>query len=237
MIILALDTALGACSAALWSEGRSLAHRFELMSKGQAERLMPQAVEVMGEAGLEMAALDRLACTIGPGSFTGTRIALSAARGMALALKIPLIGVTTLEAVAAGLEPGPDKVRAAVFDARRGEVYLQIFEGETLVPVTKPEVLGLEAAAERAKHAAKGLSVEIAGTGATLLVDALAEIETAAHCPVTSANGSDSADYSGAEGHPDARLVARIAATRKAPAAPPSPLYLRAPDAKLPVPK
>ncbi len=226
MKILAMDTAQGACSAALWSEGRTLAHRFELMSKGHAERLVPQILEVMAEAGLEMAALDRLACTIGPGTFTGTRVALAAARGMALALKIPLIGVTSLEAVAAGLTPGPGKVRAAVFDARRGEVYFQLFEGETLTPLTEPKALTISAAAKVAKSAAKGRPIEMAGTGAELL-----SMEVA---PCLAGNGPNGA---GAEGHPDARWVAEIAATRQAPAVPPSPLYLRAPDAKLPDPK
>ncbi len=232
MNILAMDTAQGACSAALWSEGHTLAHRFELMAKGHAERLMPQVLEVMAEAGLEMTALDRLACTIGPGTFTGTRVGLSAARGMALALKIPLIGVTTLEAVAVGLAPGPGKVRAAVFDARRGEVYLQVFEGESLTALTEPQVLSLEAAAAAAKRAAKGLTIEIAGTGAGLLAEALAQVEAAAHCPALGP-----AMGPGVEGHPDARLVAQIAAARQPPTAPPSPLYLRAPDAKLPDPK
>jgi len=229
MIILGLDTAQGACSAALWrgeadSEGQVLARRFELMRSGHAERLLPQVMEVMAEAGLKMADLDRLASTIGPGSFTGTRVALAAARGMALALDIPLIGVTTLEAVATGLPLGKGKVRIAVFDARRGELYLQAFDGAELTALSDPGLFKVDAAATAIIAVAAGRPIEIAGTGAQLLADALAGQGVRAEVPE-------------AEPHPDAALVARIAAGRAIPAIPPAPLYLRAPDAKLPEPK
>lgn len=229
MNILGLDTAQGACSAAVWQGdagegGRVLARRFELMRTGHAERLMPQAVEVMAEAGLEMAALDRLAATIGPGTFTGTRVALAAARGMAVALKIPLIGITTLEAVAAGLTPGEGRVRVGAFDARRGEVYFQVFEGASLAPLNDPQVLDVASAAKAAADVAGGQGIGVAGTGAQLLTDALAERGLDAAAPDVQA-------------HPDAAIVARLAAARAIPALPPAPLYLRAPDAKLPDPK
>jgi len=222
MKILGLDTAQGACSAALWDDGSSIARRFELMRTGHAERLMPQALEVMEEAGVQMSDLDRLACTIGPGTFTGTRVALSAARGMVLALKIPLIGVTTLEAVAAGLEPGAGKIRVGAFDARRGELYVQAFSGEDLLPFTDPQLLTVAAAAEAVAHVAAGGSIEIAGTGAGLLVEAMDSGEVRA--PDVKA-------------HPDAALVAQIAALRDIPDLPPAPLYLREPDATIPEPK
>jgi len=224
MIILGLDTAQGACSAAVLKDGRVLARRFELMRTGHAERLMPQVLEVMADAHLEMAELDRLAATIGPGTFTGTRVALAAARGMALALKIPLIGITTLEAVAEGLAAGEGKVRIGAFDARRGELYVQAFEGASLSPLAEPQILNVEEAARLVAAAAKGRPIEIAGTGAGLLADALAGQGVKATTPEV-------------EAHPDAALVARIAATRAIPALPPAPLYLREPDAKLPDPK
>lgn len=224
MIILGLDTAHGACSAAVWNNGAVLARRFELMRTGHAERLMPQAVEVMAEAGLEMAQLDRLAVTIGPGTFTGTRVALAAARGMALVLGIPVIGVTTLEAVAVGLPPAEGKIRVAAFDARRGELYVQAFEGDALTPLTDPQILKVDDAASAIIAAAGGTPIEIAGTGAGLLQDALAGQGVQAATPAV-------------EAHPDAALIARIAATRAIPALPPAPLYLREPDAKLPDPK
>jgi len=224
MIILGLDTAQGACSAAVWKDGKVLARRFELMRTGHAERLMPQVIEAIADAGLEMAQLDRLAATIGPGTFTGTRVALAAARGMALALDIPLIGVTTLEAVAEGLPAGEGKVRVTAFDARRGELYVQAFEGEALTPLTDPQILKVEDAASAVIAAAGGTAIEIAGTGAGLLQDALTGQGVKAAAPEV-------------EAHPDAALIAPIAATRAIPALPPAPLYLREPDAKLPDPK
>jgi len=229
MIILGLDTAQGACSAALWQgeagrEGHVLARRFELMRTGHAERLLPQVMEVMAEGGLEMADLDRLASTIGPGSFTGTRVALAAARGMALALDIPLIGITTLEAVAAGLPLGNGRARIAAFDARRGELYVQAFDGAGLRALSDPGVFKVDAAATAVIAAAEGRPIEIVGTGAELLNDALVGQGVRAEVPE-------------AKPHPDAAVVARIAASLAIPALPPAPLYLRAPDAKLPEPK
>jgi tRNA threonylcarbamoyladenosine biosynthesis protein TsaB len=103
MRVLGLDSALTACSAALWQDGEILARRMEVMPRGQSEALMPMAVAVMGEADLAFEELDRLGVTVGPGSFTGLRIGLAAARGMAVALRLPLVGVTTLEAVAWGV--------------------------------------------------------------------------------------------------------------------------------------
>jgi len=224
MFILGLDTAQGACSAAVWKDGAVRARRFELMRTGHAERLMPQVMEVMAEAGLEMTALDRLAATIGPGTFTGTRVALAAARGMALALGIPVIGVTTLEAVAEGLTAAEGKTRVTAFDARRGELYVQAFEGGALTPLTDPQILKVDDAASTIIAAAGGMPIEIAGTGARLLQDALTGQGAKAATPEV-------------EAHPDAALIARIAASRAIPALPPAPLYLREPDAKIPDPK
>jgi len=229
MIILGLDTAQGACSAALWqgaagSKGHVLARRFELMRTGHAERLLLQVMEVMADGGLKMSDLDRLASTIGPGSFTGTRVALAAARGMALALDIPLIGITTLEAVAAGRPLGNGRARIAAFDARRGELYVQAFEGAGLRVLSDPGVFKVDAAATAVMAAAGDRSIETVGTGAELLSDALAGQGVRAEVPE-------------AKPHPDAAVVARIAASQAIPAIPPAPLYLRAPDAKLPEPK
>jgi len=224
MKLLALDTAQGACSAAVWIDGAVVARRYELMRAGHAELLVPMLMEAMEEAGLEMADLSHLACTIGPGTFTGTRVALSTLRGMALALKVPMIPVTTLEAVAHGLAPAPDAVRMACFDAKRGELYVQVFAGMTLDPLTEPEVLNHKEAAIAVKTAAAGLEIYGAGTGMEILEGALKELGIKTHC----------ADVSP---HPDAALVAEIAAGREGSHTPPAPLYLRAPDAKLPAPK
>ena len=120
MLILALDTALAACSVALWGEGRILAHKSEDMARGHSERLIPMVLEVMHEAGVGFAAVTQIAATVGPGSFTGVRIALAAARGLALARHVPLIGVTTLEVVAGVAQQGSDfGGRYAVVDSNR----------------------------------------------------------------------------------------------------------------------
>ncbi len=106
MRILALDTATSACSAALWHDGRVCARRLVRMERGQSEALMPMVLDVLAEAGCGFSQLDLLAVTVGPGAFTGLRIGLAAARGMALASGIPCLGVTTLEAVAHGVPEG-----------------------------------------------------------------------------------------------------------------------------------
>ena len=125
MKILAVDTALGACSVALLEDDRLIAHIFEPMERGHAERLAPMVDEAMKQAGVEFAALNRLAVTVGPGTFTGQRVGLAFMRGLRLALHIPLTGVTTLEAMAmaAMAETGLPKA-AAIHDARRAEAYL-----------------------------------------------------------------------------------------------------------------
>src|SRR3712207_4426913 len=101
MNILGIDTALGACSAAVITDARVLSRRHEEMLRGHAEALAPMVREVMEEAGLAFAALDRLAVTTGPGTFTGQRVGLAFVRALVVALKRPAIGVTTLDAIAA----------------------------------------------------------------------------------------------------------------------------------------
>jgi len=215
--ILAMDTAQGACSVALTQDGALVASRYELMRAGHAERLLPQVMEVMEDAAREMGDLTHLAVTIGPGTFTGTRIALSSARGMALALNIPIIGVTTLEAVAGAMEVHAGAVHVASFDAKRGEVYLQVFEGEGLSALTDPLCLPHGDAAATVKVAAEGRPIRIAGTGAGILADLL-----------------PGAGLPNVEAHPQAGVIAQIAEGREPTSGPVSPLYLRAPDAKLP---
>ena len=123
--VLAFDTAGPWIEACLrWPDGRVL-HRVEPMEKGQAERLMPVLQDLLAEAGLAWPDLGRIAVGTGPGNFTGVRIAVAAARGLALASGRPALGVTRLEALAHGL-PRPLTV---IEDARRGEVYVQTFTG------------------------------------------------------------------------------------------------------------
>ena len=125
--VLAFDTSAAHCAAALLLPGGRVLTRLEPMEKGQAERLMPLLEELLQAAGLGWSDLTRLAVGTGPGNFTGVRISVAAARGLALGLGIPAIGITRLEALAFGL-PRPITV---VEDARRGEVYVQGFGAET----------------------------------------------------------------------------------------------------------
>ena len=150
MKILAVDTALNACSAALLDDARVLAHRLEPMERGHAERLAPMVEEVMSEARLDFATLDRLAVTAGPGTFTGQRVGLAFMRGLRAALHRPLIGVSTLAAMAAEAKAETGVPRAiALHDARRDEVYVEIegldpaaFHSRVLVWLSEPEGQG-----------------------------------------------------------------------------------------------
>lgn len=129
MKLLALDTATTACSVACWSNGSIISGREEFASRRQAEIVMPMIETVMGEANLDYASLDLIAVTNGPGSFTGVRIGLATARGLALASNVPLVSITTLEALAAGApyDERQGRVVLATLDARRDQVYGQFF--------------------------------------------------------------------------------------------------------------
>lgn len=208
MIVLGLDTCLGACSVAVLDGPRVLAHASEAMARGHQERLAPMAQAVMAQAGLDFSDLDRVAATVGPGSFTGLRVGVAFAKGLASALSVPSIGVGALEALAAE----EDGLAAAVIDARRDQVYLQVFDaGQALTP---PEVAPLEAAVARLAGIAGERPLRLIGSGAPLLAASRpgAQVLTPEGC--------------------DARHVARLGAARAA--SPIRPLYLRAPDARLP---
>lgn len=227
MKILAFDTALDACSAALveMSSGQAatLAAAFRPMTRGHAEALMPLVRGVMAEARMGFDDIDRIAVTVGPGTFTGVRIGIAAARGIALAASKPAVGVTSLEAVAANVvEAGLDMDAhpiAAVFDASRGEVYMQIF-GPDLEPGSEPQVLAVPDAVALVAHS----GAILVGSGASILAEAAGagawlQLAPASVSPL-----------------PDAAVVARLAAAKPVPEVPPLPLYLRPPDAKPQVP-
>ena len=208
MIVLGLDTCLNACSVAVLEGETVLAYRSEAMARGHQERLALLAQSVMAEAGLAFDGLDRIAATVGPGSFTGLRVGVAFAKGLASALAIPAVGVGTLEALAAETTG----LVATVIDARRDQVYLQVFEdGQALMA---PDGLGIGTALARIAELAMGRDVTLIGSGASLLALALpdASVLTPEGC--------------------DARQVARLASGRAE--TPIRPLYLRAPDAKLP---
>ena len=137
--ILAFDTSAAQCAAALLC-GDQVWLKIEAMDKGQAERLLPLLAELLAEAGVAWRDLAAIAVGTGPGNFTGVRISVAAARGLALGLGIPAIGVTRLEALAHGL-PRPLTV---IEDARRGEVYVQNFTeaGAGVARIATPDDLG-----------------------------------------------------------------------------------------------
>jgi len=209
VIILGLDTCLSACSAAVLDGDRVLARVSEPMTRGHQERLAPLVAEVMGLAGLAFADLARIGVTVGPGSFTGLRVGLAFAKGLGAALGRPVSGVGSLEALAAGAPAG---LVFAAIDAKRGQVYLQAFEDGA--PLMAPDVLPVETAAARLAELGAGRPMTLIGSGALLLAPA--------------APGARLVEGDAAE--PVA--VARLAARREPGSA--RPLYLRAPDARLP---
>lgn len=213
MRILAIDTALDLCSVAfVTAAGRGPALS-EPLARGHAERLFAMVEAVLAEDGATLEDADRIAVTIGPGSFTGIRIGLAAARGFALALGRPVIGVDTLEALAASAAERPSGPVFAAIDARKGEVYAAVHHRGT--EVVAPFAADVAAALDRVPHDC-GLVI---GSGAPLLAHA-ATVAGRRLPPLEPLAG------------PDIRKVAAIAAARAPAARPPAPLYLRAPDAK-----
>lgn len=137
--ILALATVTEMCSAAVWTEGQVLASDQSLLGAKHAEKLLPMISRVMKRAGIEFAELDRIAVAKGPGSFTGIRIGIAAARGLALAASKPLSGVNSLDAMAHGICSGGRPI-LAVLDAKRGQVYVQSFAPDG-VPLSEARVI------------------------------------------------------------------------------------------------
>lgn len=225
MIILAIDTCLGAVSVALgWTDGDGadrIAHRREERATGHAERLFPMIVEVLAQAGLEMADVARVAVTVGPGTFTGVRIAIAAARGFRLASGCEVVGATSLEVMAlaadrqlASERGGRDLVVAV--DARRGQIYIQRFGMLQHDRLATPELLSIADAVA----ALPRVPTLVVGSGAQSLVAS------------ATADGMDMAGRLDRL-EPDAMDLLGIAPTLQ-PRDAVQPLYIRAPDAKPP---
>jgi tRNA threonylcarbamoyl adenosine modification protein YeaZ len=217
MRVLAIDTALEACSAAVLDteRGEITAHESLPMVRGHAEALIPLIARVMDKALIGFAALDRIAVTTGPGSFTGLRVGISAARGIALAAGKPAVGLSTLAAYAAPLIAADDTLPVVVaIDARHDHVYLQVFGpgGRTIVT---PRLAPLREA------------LRVSATGAPRLVGTAAGIIAAAW-PA----GERAPSQVETRGAPDIDWVARLGAAAADTGALPKPLYLRAPDAQ-----
>ena len=217
-LVLAIDTALGACSAAVIdaSLNATLAAQSIEMDRGHAEALVPMIAQVMQSAGLEFNELDRIVTTIGPGSFTGLRVGIAAARGIALAAGKPVVGVSTLDALTAPFSTESETVPiVAALDARHGNFYLQMVGagGRKLV---SPRVVNVEQALQ---SCAIGL-VRIIGSGANLL---------ASRWPSPNVPAPILVDPRSA---PDIIWVARLGAKADPEKSRAKPLYLKAPDAQ-----
>jgi tRNA threonylcarbamoyl adenosine modification protein YeaZ len=211
MRLLAIDTALDACSTAVFDSklgvvaGESLS-----MTRGHAEALLPQIARVMAKANLDFSDLDRIAVTIGPGSFTGLRVGVSAARGIALAAHKPAVGVTTLTALAMPLLVSDDSVPVVVaIDARHDQAYMQAF-GAGGQALSAARIAPLDDAFDGVPDGA----VRLVGS-ASPKVAALKLRETLVEDRNT----------------PEIQWVATLGASASTET-PPKPLYLRAPDAK-----
>ena len=213
MLVLALDTALAACSAAVLDSQRGLlAAKSIPMLRGHAEALLPVVEQVMDAAGVAFSSLDRMAVTVGPGSFTGLRVGVSAARGIALAANKPAVGVTTLAAFAAPAQVEmPILPVLAVVDARHAQVYAQAF-GDDAAPEPR------NTSQREALELVPARPVRLTGNAAALLV---ANWPSERPPPVSVADRAA----------PDIEWVARLGVVAEV-AAPPKPLYLRAPDAR-----
>ena len=220
MTILAFDTSMTACSAAILQAGAaSSIQRFERMERGHAEALFPMIEAVMAEAACRFADLTKIAVTVGPGSFTGVRAGVAAARGFALAAKLPVIAATSLEVMARGLirRSGASEREGGftvAHDARREEFYVQGFtaEGE---PLSEPELCGLSQAPGAIPQ---GIGL-IVGSGAAAIA-------------LEAARRGRELRIGFADLLPEAGDLAALAVNRLPQHRRVAPLYLRAPDAK-----
>jgi tRNA threonylcarbamoyladenosine biosynthesis protein TsaB len=221
MNVLALDTCFPALSVAvgvgLGTPAANVVSRTEPMATGHAERMMPLLNDVLAEAGTSIGNIDRIAVTVGPGSFTGTRIGIAAARALKLAIEIPIVPYTSLQAIAFSplIDMGPEEDLAVVIDAHRGEAYVQIFDGATRDPVSDPRIVSLTDLASIVRSRPL-LAVGTAADAAAVAINAA---------------GSAARSQPGMI-FPDMAAAAARAASARPSARPVEPLYLRPPDAK-----
>lgn len=224
MNVLAFDTCFGACSVAvLWRDtatsADTVASRYQEMTAGHAERLMPMIDEVLRESGRNLRALDAIAVTAGPGTFTGIRVGVAAARGLALATGLPFRATTSLHVMAkqalAEIDAADDGRSLAVcMDARLGQVFIQIFDVTGCEPVTDAAVLPPEDVA----GLCPGAPLLCVGSGSTAVAEAALRFGREAESRLPALQ-------------PDARFLARLAPALPV-VKPLVPLYLRVPDAK-----
>ncbi len=215
MLVLAIDTALEACSAAVFDTAKAavVAGESRPMARGHAEALIPILASVMERAAVAYTALDRIAVSVGPGSFTGLRVGIAAGRGIALGIHKPAVGVTTLAALAAPyLDADPLTPVAAAIDGRHRHVYFQLFGAQGAV-LMGPCMVPIDEAA----HAASSASARLVGSGAALVAERWPRDAAA---PKIDPRGA-----------PDIQWVARLGAQSDPAQSPAKPLYLRAAEA------
>lgn len=214
-MLLAIDTSGPFCSTALWSleQNICLAEKSENLGRGHAERLMPMLEELLAEQDAKWSAISKLAVVTGPGSFTGLRVGIATARGLALALDVPCIGVTVFEAFAQNHFASVQNREPVLIamDAKRDQYWIQSFDAQGH-PQTNPIQVEVDKIAENIDKATSG----IIGSGAKLIAEA-------SEGSINIIDDSPS---------PPIVAVAAIGAKAENDNTSPRPLYLRAPDAK-----
>jgi tRNA threonylcarbamoyl adenosine modification protein YeaZ len=219
MRVLAIDTSRGACSAAVYDGAirLALARESEPMTRGHAEALAPMVERVLSKIEGGVSSIDKIAVAVGPGSFTGLRIGVAMARAMALALEIPVVGVSTLMAYAGPMldDPRPGVI-AAVVDAAHGSVYFHLIDSKAK-QVFSPRLVSLRDAV----RAIGGSPARVVGDAARILAE---EARRA---------GVD-VDASAAAAFPDIIAIARIGLAADPALWPARPLYVKPPDAHPP---
>jgi tRNA threonylcarbamoyladenosine biosynthesis protein TsaB len=226
-VVLAIDTAGSACSAAVTRNGAVLASERRAMRHGHGEALLPMIDRVMTAACLRPSRVEIVAAAIGPGGFTGIRVGLAAAHGIALATGARLLGISSFAAVASLVSEAAGRFLLVALDSRRDDLYVQLFAPDGKRPQADPAAVLPGALADYLASA--GLPRDgpllVAGDAAAATVDALAGREDIAVFGVSA---------------PDALGVAAAAQRLLrdgAPVGPAGPLYLRPPDVTLPNPR
>lgn len=231
MRVLGIETSTVRGSVALVENGQLVARQEHTEANAHAERLLPLIDAAMKAAGWEASGLQRIGVGLGPGSFTGVRVGLALAQGLALGLQIPLVGVCSLRAMAAAVPPGLPGLRVACLDARRGEVFVGAYEDATASTAPAPLVVPRGELDKLLNRLSNTAPLVVTGEVAFEPGDATLTAPTTpwlAPSPRTVPYRAPDADL------PDARWTATLATTATLPLLPLEPLYLRDADAVLP---
>jgi tRNA threonylcarbamoyladenosine biosynthesis protein TsaB len=211
MILLAIDTSASLCAAGVFDGEEELGRSVLDLGKGHAEHLMAVIGQALQGAGRTYRDLQAIAVAIGPGSFTGVRVGVSTARGLALALKVPAIGVSNLEAVAAEARNGqPGRAVLSAFTSGRGDIQAALYDPFGSI-VYDPAVIDL------------GQAVRLAAEHDAVVAGSAAASMLAENAKLRSAGSAVTADIA---------VYAHLAMLRGGVSTKPAPLYLREPDAK-----